>query len=119
MIEVRIPTPDKEKLETLNRHAVQEGLEPINLGHFVYIELPKYKLAKLKKFIATNGIAKSEQIEEVISADFISPPEKIPLLIKFLEGINADFTISAYIKLQKKDFQVLIDFFEKNGFEEL
>jgi hypothetical protein len=118
MIEVRIPAPAESKLEMLNKYA-GEGFELINRGHFVYLQLPKYRLAGFKKFIATNGIAKAEQIEEVLSVDFpINPPEKNPLLVRFLESINADFTVSAFIKLPKRDFEALIDFLSKNGFEE-
>ncbi len=65
--EIRLPTPGKEKLEILNRHAERELLEPINWGNFVYIEIPKYKLAKFKNFVTKNRIAKKEQIEEVQS----------------------------------------------------
>ncbi len=103
-------------MELLNK----EGLELVKRGHFVYLQIPKHKLAGLKKFIVTKGIAKTEQIEEILSVDFpITPPEKIALLMKFLEEIKADFTVSAYIKLSKKDFEALIDFLSKKGYEEM
>ncbi len=120
MTEVRFPTPDELKSRLLNEYAEGEALELVNRGHFVYVELPKIKLPRFNRFVTDNEIAKAEQIEEMISVNIpINPPEKIPLLVNFLEGINADFTVSAYIKLSKKEFDALIEFLSKNGFEEM
>ena len=119
MTEVRFPTPEELKSRLLNEYAEGEALELISRGNFVYIELPKIKLARFERFVTENEIAKTEQIEEVISADFICPSEKVPLLVNFLKGIKANFTVSTYIKLPKKDFDALIDFLSNNGFEDM
>jgi hypothetical protein len=116
LIEIRFPTPGKEKLKMLNRYAEQELLEPINWGSFVYIEIPKYKLARFKKFIAENRIAKKEQIEEVQSIDLpVNPPEDIIPLMKFLRENKIDFSIIPFIKLPTKDYDALMRFCNENN----
>ena len=116
IIEIRLPTPGKEKLEVLNQYAERESLEPINWGSFVYDELPKYKLAKFKKFIAENRIAKKEQIEEVQSIDLpVNPPEDIIPLMKFLRQSKIDFSIIPFIKLPTKDYEALMRFCDENN----
>jgi hypothetical protein len=116
MIEIRLPTPRKEKLEMMNRYSEQELLEPINWGNFVYIEIPKYKLARFKKFIAENRIAKKEQIEEIQSIDLpVNPPEDIIPLMKFLRRSKIDFVIVPFIKLPTKDYDALMKFCDENN----
>jgi hypothetical protein len=116
VIEIRFPTPGKDKLGLLNRYAEQELLEPINWGNFVYIEIPKYKLARLKKFISENRIAKKEQIEEVQSIDLpVNPPEDIIPLMKFLRKNKIDFSIIPFIKLPTKDYDELLKFCDENN----
>lgn len=116
MIEIRFPTPGKEKLGLLNQYAEQESLEAINWGNFVYVELPKYKLAKFKKFAAKNRIAKEGEIEEVVSCNIpVNPSDKIVLFLKYAKENKIDFTLSAYTKLPKKDFDKFIKFLTDNG----
>ena len=116
MIEIRFPTPGKEKLKILNRHAERELLEPINWGSFVYIEIPKYKLARFKKFISENRIAKKEQIEDIQSVDLpVNPPEDIIPLIRFLRENKIDFSIIPFIKLPTKDYDALLRFCDVNN----
>jgi hypothetical protein len=116
IIEIRLPTPEKEKLGLLNQYAEQELLEIINWGSFVYIELPKYKLARLKKFIIENRIAKKEQIEEVQSIDLpVNPPENIIPLMKFLRENKIDFSIIPFIKLPTRDYDALLKFCDENN----
>jgi hypothetical protein len=116
LIEIRFSTPGKEKLEMLNQYAEQELLEPINWGNFVYIELPKNKLGKFKKFAAKNGIAKTGEIEEVISCNIpVNPSDKVVLFLGYAEEHEIDFTLSAYSKLPKKNFDEFIKFLTDNG----
>lgn len=115
MIEVRIPAPAESKLEMLNKYAERELLEAINWGNFVYIDIPKYKLVKFKKFVSENHIAKKEQIEEVQSINLpVNPPEDIVLLMKFLRENNIDFSIISFIKLPK-NYDALIRFCDENN----
>ncbi len=82
--EIRLPTPKESKLKLLNQYAERELLEAINWGSFVYIEIPNYKLARFKRFLTENRIARKEQIEEVQSIDLpVNPPEDIIPLIRF------------------------------------
>ncbi len=114
MIEIRFPTPGKDKLRLLNQYAEQELLESINWGNFVYIELPKYKLAEFRKFAAKNGIAK--EIEEVVSCNIpVNPSDKVVLFLKYAKEHEIDFTLSAYTRLPKKNFDGFIKFLADNG----
>ncbi len=116
MIEVRFPTPDKKKLKLLNQYAEQEFIESIDWGNFVYAELPKYKLAKFKRYVTENCIAGAEQIEEIQSIDLpINPPEDIILLIKFLKESRIDFSIIPFVKLPIKDYDALMRFCNENN----
>jgi hypothetical protein len=116
VIEIRFPTPEKEKLGLLNQYAEQELLEAINWGNFVYIEIPKYKLGKFKKFVTENRIAKREQIEEVQSIDLpVSPPEDIILLIRFFREHEVDFSVIPFIKLPTKYYDALMRFCDENN----
>ncbi len=116
MIEIRFPTPGKEKLEMLNQYAERELLEAINWGSFVYIEIPKYKLRKFKRFLTENRIAKKEQIEEVQSIDLpVNLPEDIIPLMKFLRENKIDFSIVPFIKLPTKDYEALLKFCDENN----
>jgi hypothetical protein len=116
MIEVRFPTPDKMKLKLLNQYTEREFIESIDWGNFVYTKLPKYKLAKFKKFVTENRIAKKEQIEEIQSIDLpVNPPEDIIPLMKFLRQSKIDFSVIPFIKLPTKDYDALMRFCDENN----
>ncbi len=116
MVEIRFPTPEEFKLKLLNEYAEGEALEIINRGNFVYVELPKIKLARFERFETENEIAKAEQIEEVVSSNIIiHPHDKVALFLKYAKENRIDFTLFAYAKMPKKNFDSFIKFLIDNG----
>ncbi len=115
MIELRFPTPDELKSKLLNEYAEGEELELVNQGNFVCVELPKIKLARFNRFVTENEIAKAEDIEEVVSSNIIiHPPDKAALFLKYAKENCLDFTLSAYAKIHRKNFDAFVRFLIDN-----
>ncbi|HWQ96037.1 MAG TPA: hypothetical protein VN368_01570 [Candidatus Methylomirabilis sp.] len=115
MIEIRIPTPSKDKIKLLE----QSERCDCNLawGNFIYIEVFKKDLIRLKKFLIYNSIVEPGNIEEIQSGNWPTL-EKTSLMEEYLKKNNIDYTVSVYIKLPKKQFTEFVNWQTENGFEE-